>query len=265
MSLSGADRRHGLVVRALPHNCLDFTHDPIQAWTTHGTPHFLKHLSNSLASSSRKWGCSSKNKASVCRASCSRTASSRCCLATSLTLPSLSLWWPKLQQSLCLHKLVHGIWPLGFAVAVGTLLLSHLCRQKRNVEGEKTHRGGAQISNDPCFGVSWGAGSWLWGLAWLCLLIWNSSLQSTPSPLVLLSPYFPLCHVPVSLSAQMLLGIWVSSRLLPAECSPAVVLQTAGWEAQSHISNVDPQVGSDMGGLHRWEHSGPGHKDYNSG
>lgn len=29
----------------------------------------------------------------------------------------------------------------------------------------------------------------------------------TPSPLVLLSPYFPPCHVPVSLSAQMFLGI----------------------------------------------------------
>lgn len=31
VSLSGSDRQRGLVVRALPHNCLDSTHDPIQA------------------------------------------------------------------------------------------------------------------------------------------------------------------------------------------------------------------------------------------
>lgn len=56
----------------------------------------------------------------------------------------------------------------------------------------------------------------------------SEAVPFSPFP-VLLSPCFPSHHVPVCLTAQMFLGIWVSSTFLPAKHSSTAVLQTAGW------------------------------------
>lgn len=138
--LNGSDRQCGLVVRALPHKCLDTTHDPIQARAAHWSPYFL------YLSCFQLW-----------EMGLFKWCGFFVCMAKADVTLHLAMW-EKFQLSCPLWTRM--MW-----------------------WGKKSAPVLDSSARPACV-------PWLWRLAELCLLIWNSSLQ------FFLSPALPLLAIP---------------------------------------------------------------------